>query len=275
MFFLRPHLVDSAVSRLRRGLHVLLRTQAVEVGGQRRLRRHGCAGVRVDLPRGLAVHRTTPPPAPASLSRRSCSPGWAPATTALSLHHARRPAGAVQRRCRLPARSAVGDLAAVRHRRGHAHPHLFDGLHGARRRLLPLLRLPEPVHVLHADADPGQQLCPDVRRLGGRGPVLVPADRLLLPAALGVDRGEQGVHHQPHRRCRIPAGHVHHRLVLRLGAVHAGEPAGAQRALRDRRSAGSPPPACCCSSEPAASRRNSRCMSGCRTRWKVRRRSRR
>ncbi len=34
--------------------------------------------------------------------------------------------------------------------------------------------------------------------LGGRGAVLVPADRLLLPAAFGLDGGQQGVHRQPH-----------------------------------------------------------------------------
>ena len=46
--------------------------------------------------------------------------------------------------------------------------------------LPPLLCLHEPVH--RHDDDPGQRrLVPDaVRRLGGRGPVLVPADRLLV-----------------------------------------------------------------------------------------------
>ncbi len=127
-----------------------------------------------------------------------CSPGWARGNRVTELSDARRHRP-VPRRCRLPARSAFVDLAAVRDRRGHAHPHLLDRLHGARRRLLPLLRLPEPVHVLHADAHPGQQLRADVRRLGGRGPVLVPADRLLLPAPLGLDRREQGIHRQPHR----------------------------------------------------------------------------
>ena len=34
----------------------------------------------------------------------------------------------------------------------------------------------------------------------------------------------------------------------------------------------SPPRRCCCSSAPAASRRSSRSTSGCRTRWKARRR---
>ena len=141
----------------------------------------------------------------------------------LSYVSAWRTDGAFPRRCRLPARSAVGDLAAVRDRRGHAHPYLLDGLHGARGRLLPLLRLPEPVHVLDADAHPGEQLCADVRGLGGRGPVLVPADRLLLPAALGFDGRQQGVHRQSHWRRRIPAGHADDRVVLRVGAVHAGE----------------------------------------------------
>ncbi len=37
--------------------------------------------------------------------------------------------------------------------------------------------------------------------------------------------------------------------------------------------ASSPPSACCCLSAPPASRRRFRCTSGCRTRWKVRRRS--
>ena len=39
----------------------------------------------------------------------------------------------------------------------------------------------------------------DVCRLGGRGPVLVPADRLLLPAPFRFDRRQQGIHRQPHR----------------------------------------------------------------------------
>ena len=168
-------------------------------GGERHLRRRHCAGVSCGPAARSGSTRATPPPIPASPSRRCCTPGSAPATPrcASTLHHARRPHRAVPRRCRLPARSAVHHLAAVRDRRGHAHPHLFDGLHGARGRLLPLLRLPEPVHVLHADAHPGQQLCGDVRGLGGRGPVLVPADRLLFPAALGVDRRQQGIHRQP------------------------------------------------------------------------------
>jgi hypothetical protein len=42
------------------------------------------------------------------------------------------------------------------------------------------ISLPEPVHVLHADAGAGEQLPADVHRLGGRGPGVVSADRLLV-----------------------------------------------------------------------------------------------
>jgi NADH-quinone oxidoreductase subunit L len=51
--------------------------------------------------------------------------------------------------------------------------------------LLPLLRLPQPLHVLHAHADPGQQLCAHVCWLGRRGAVFVSADRLLFPPEVG------------------------------------------------------------------------------------------
>ena len=103
----------------------------------------------------------------------------------LNFHEARRHPGLLQRRCRFPARSALLHLAALRHRRGHAHPHLLHRIHGARRRLLPLLRIPEPVHVRHADAHPGEQLHAFVRRMGRRWLVLVSADRLLFSSQLG------------------------------------------------------------------------------------------
>ena len=86
----------------------------------------------------------------------------------------------LSRRFRLRARSAHAGHAAGRHRRRLPHPSLLGRLHGARRGLLALLRLPEPLHVLHADAGAGGELPADVRRLGGRRPRLLPADRLLL-----------------------------------------------------------------------------------------------
>ena len=52
-----------------------------------------------------------------------------------------------------------------------AGPRLLDRLHGRRPRPVALLRLPEPLHVQHAAADPGRQLPDAVRRLGGGRPV--------------------------------------------------------------------------------------------------------
>ena len=54
----------------------------------------------------------------------------------------------------------------------------------------------------------GEQSAAAVRRLGRRGAVQLPADRVLLPAQVGVGRGQEGVHRQPHRRRRL-----HPRLV--------------------------------------------------------------
>ena len=75
-----------------------------------------------------------------------------------------------------------GMMILDRHRHRHADPRLLDRLHGRRaaRRLRAVLLLPEPVLLLHAHARPGKQLPGDVRGLGGRRPVLVPADWLLV-----------------------------------------------------------------------------------------------
>ena len=43
-----------------------------------------------------------------------------------------------------------------------------------------LLRVPKPVHLLHAGPRPGRELPADVRRLGRRRVLLVPADRVLV-----------------------------------------------------------------------------------------------
>ena len=45
----------------------------------------------------------------------------------------------------------------------------------------------------------GEQSAAAVRRLGRRGAVQLSADRVLLPAQIGVGRGEESVHRQPHR----------------------------------------------------------------------------
>ncbi len=57
---------------------------------------------------------------------------------------------------------------ARRHRRRLPHPPLLDHVHGEGPGLPPLLRLPEPVHLLDARARPGRQPAGPLRRLGGR-----------------------------------------------------------------------------------------------------------
>ena len=139
----------------------------------------------------------------------------------------------------VPARSAVRDDDARRHRHRHADPRLLDRLHGRRaaRRRRALLLLPEPVLLLHAHARPGKQLPGDVRGLGRRRPLLVPADRLLVREEERGGRRQEGVHHQPHRRLglrprRLPdLLHVRHARLPRR-AERRGDDADRDGALR-------------------------------------------
>ena len=116
------------------------------------------------------------------------------------------------------ARSAVGGDDPGRHRHRLADPHLLDRLHarGERRRVRALLLVPEPVRRVHAGARARLELPGDVRRLGGRRPLLVPADRLLVSEEVGVRRRQEGVHRQPHRRLR-----VHPRRAARCSCASA------------------------------------------------------
>ena len=135
--------------------------------------------------------------------------------------------------------------------------------------------VPESVRGVHAAAGPGLELPGDVRRMGRRGPVLVSADRVLVSETVGRRRGQEGVHRQSHRRRRVHPGRAAGVRPVRDAGFpeHRGqrELAGAGDPLRHafRRSR------CCCSSAPQESPRRFRCMSGCPTRWKAPRRSRR
>ncbi len=89
----------------------------------------------------------------------------------------------------------------------------------------PVLRLPEPVRRGDAAAGAVGQLPRPVRRLGGRRPGVLPADRVLAVQADGGGRGQEGVHRQPRRRRRdVPGDHadvrrVRHVQLLRLQRV--------------------------------------------------------
>ena len=110
---------------------------------------------------------------------------------------------------------------------GVADPHLLDRLHGARRRPAEVLRLPEPVRRGDAAAGARQLVRHAVRRLGGRRPRVLPADRLLVRPAGRGDRREEGVHHEPGRRRRPGAGHLPdvqgdgHHLVRRASSTRS------------------------------------------------------
>ena len=137
-------------------------------------------------------------------------------------------------RCRLPAprlqdravpldqfrRSAGGVGAARRYadrrdagggqHRLLARAPLFHRLHGRGSEPAALLRLSVAVHLRDADAGDRGQSGPAVLRLGRRRSRQLPADRLLVPEAVGECGGDQGLRGQPRRRFRLCARHLRH-----------------------------------------------------------------
>ena len=98
-----------------------------------------------------------------------------------------------------------------------------------RQRVRALLLVPEPVRGVHAGAGARRQLPGDVRRLGRRRSLLVPADRLLVQEEVGRRRRQEGVHRQPHRRLRV---HPRHAAAVRaFGTLDFQELAAAVAAL--------------------------------------------
>ena len=102
-----------------------------------------------------------------------------------------------------------------------------------------VLRLHEPVLRVHARARPGERLPAALPRLGRRGALLVPADRVLVGPSRGGARREEGVHHDPRRRRAADARAVRDvgalRLVrLRRRARSRGLAARDRRRHRDR-----------------------------------------
>ena len=124
------------------------------------------------------------------------------------------------RRRRLPDRPALGPDARLRDVHRDAHPRLLGRLHGARRGVREVLRLPEPLHVRDADARPRGEPGDPLRRVGRRRPLLVPPDRLLLHEGLRRRRRQEGVRHEPDRRRRVPDGPLRLRRDVRDGRLH-------------------------------------------------------
>ena len=115
-----------------------------------------------------------------------------------------------------------------RHDDRHARAHLLDRVHGARPGHVAVLRLSQPVHVLDARAGAGGQLGAGVRGLGAGGPVLLLADRVLVPEAVRGAGRQEGVHRQPRRRRRVRA-RDHGDLGQHRNAQHPGVAGEADR----------------------------------------------
>ncbi len=111
--------------------------------------------------------------------------------------------GRLPHRDQLPRRLADRDAPAGGQHRRLPGPRVLDRLHGRRPRILALLRLPEPLHVQHAAADPGRQLRDALRWLGGGRALQLRAHRLLVQEALRCRGRQEGVHRQPRRRLRV------------------------------------------------------------------------
>ena len=115
-------------------------------------------------------------------------------------------------------RSAGGVVAAGRYadrrdagggqHRLLARASLFDRLHGRGSVPAALLQLSVAVHLRDADAGDLGQSGAAVLRLGGRRSRELPADRVLVPEAVGERRGDQGLRGQPRRRFRLCARHL-------------------------------------------------------------------
>ena len=127
----------------------------------------------------------------------------APRLHALHLDPGRGPPG----RGRLPLRQPDRGHAHRGHLDRRAGARLQHRLHGPRPGQVALLRLPQPLHVQHAAARPGGQLPRHLRGLGAGGPVLVPAHRLLVPAARSCPGLQEGLPRQPRGRPGLPRGH--------------------------------------------------------------------
>ena len=118
-------------------------------------------------------------------------------------------------RLRLSGGPALGGDAADRHRRREPDPPVQRRLHAGGPGLRPVLLVSESVRRVHAGAGAGLELPGDVHRLGRRGALLLPADRVLVQRQGQRRRRQEGLHHEPDRRLRLPDRHVLHLARVR------------------------------------------------------------
>ena len=94
------------------------------------------------------------------------------------------------------------------HRRGGTHPPLLDWLHARRRRVPPVLRLPQPIRLLHAGPGARRQPAPHFPGVGRGRCLLLPADLVLVHRRGQRHSGQEGVRDEPDRRLGIHGRHL-------------------------------------------------------------------
>ena len=191
------------------------RPAAQQGGGRRgRLRRDARARSPCRWPR--CGGSSALPPESRAIVQPVSSPGSRPATSRVGFTLRLDPLSAVM----ILVVTGIGSLIHI-YSTAYMHEETRLGVRA-------LLLVPEPVRRVHARARARRELPGDVRRLGGRRPLLVPADRLLVSEEVGVRRRQEGVHRQPHRRLR-----VHPRRAAALRPLrHARLPGGRARGRR-------------------------------------------
>src|SRR5262245_13717265 len=116
---------------------------------------------------------------------------------------------------RIHARSSIRPHDLDRYWCRPSHPYLLRRLHGARRGLLSVLRVSEPIRLLHAHAGFGEQLSFDVRWVGRRGSLLISPHWILVHAKIRGGCRKESIHRKPYWRLRIPACDHAHLLDIR------------------------------------------------------------
>jgi hypothetical protein len=148
-------------------------------------------------------------------------------------------------------------------------------------RVLPLLRGVQPVRLLDVVPGDGRQPAAALPGLGRRGPVLVPAHRVLLQEGSAVAAGKKAfivnrigdlVPGAGHDADFVHFGSVEYKRIFERPSRTSTLLGGPLAEILGGRAAD---PAAADGSARSASRPSCRCTSGSRTRWKARRRCRR
>ena len=178
-----------------------------------------------------------------------------------------------------PARVQSGSALVRDDPRHHRHrqpdPHLLDRVHarGDRQRIRAVPLLPEPVRVVHARPRPRHDVPRAVRRLGRRGSLLVSPHRILVSKKSATDAGKKAFIVNRIGDFAFILGMALLWTTFRDARLSAPRQSGGTAAEGSGPRRDLPGDAAPVHRRHRQVRSDSHCTSGCRTRWKVRRRS--